>query len=423
MPCGKIALDEAFPHMLVRSFARDACRKLVAAGQLVLKPTIEAQLDAVNESQLPRQSPPEGRLELGGSPWSRVEGARFPFDPTDTLRYWYDPMLRAFAELPMADFLAEAERWIIDVWGYRADSWTSDATQPSGRFDGRDFSRSSNSHGSIPTLERSETHLEWHAMWCAAGELLKTKPLPRLPEGDTFTEYNDIDETIRREKLAEPSLWSADLRGGIPLQRENWIAPSGRLEDWIKHVPEPYFRRQTLVIDAPQQLAVAGFSDRRRREFVETIRISSALAAPETSRALLRALQTMGDSRDYGFPADPQGVYADPIDEGLYRFVGWLSFTSRDAGIDANDPLRSDALGIGYRPGPLVSGAFDLRREAAAQPNWFSGDGDEPVFAYEAWGGPTTDRYDPEFGQIVSGDRLLVRKDDLLAFLRQGPWI
>ena len=179
---------------------------------------------------------------------------------------------------------------------------------------------------------------------------------------------------------------------------------------------------QILPVDAPQQLAVAGFSDRRRSEFVETTRISSALVTPETSRALLRALQTMGDSWDYGFPADPQGVHAEPIDEGPYGFVGWLRYTSRDASIDANDPFRSDDLCIRCRPGPLVSKASRLRRDRASQRSWFSGDADDPMFAYEAWGAPTADRDDSGLGQSVSGDRLLVRMDDLLAFLRQADW-
>jgi hypothetical protein len=32
-------------------------------------------------------------------------------------------------------------------------------------------------HGWLPVLEGFHTHLEWHAMWCSAGELLRTRAL------------------------------------------------------------------------------------------------------------------------------------------------------------------------------------------------------------------------------------------------------
>ena len=93
---------------------------------------------------------------------------------TDTLPYWYRPLLESFAAVDGERFLREAERWIIDLWGYSGDVHGFDKERGRGQFIYGDRTLTSHRHGSKPTLERLHTHLEWHAMWCVAGELLKS---------------------------------------------------------------------------------------------------------------------------------------------------------------------------------------------------------------------------------------------------------
>ena len=40
------------------------------------------------------------------------------FDTIDTIPYWYAPVLRSVAGLDGDEFLDEAKRWIVDVWGW-----------------------------------------------------------------------------------------------------------------------------------------------------------------------------------------------------------------------------------------------------------------------------------------------------------------
>lgn len=111
-----IARDEDFPHLLVQSFARDACLKLLAAGQLALEPRAISELEGVARSHLLPQPVPKGRPH-GRRGHASDEGRRFHFDPMDSIPYWYDPMLDAFADVSQDQLLATAEHWIIDRWG------------------------------------------------------------------------------------------------------------------------------------------------------------------------------------------------------------------------------------------------------------------------------------------------------------------
>ena len=59
-----IALDDSFPHLLIRSFARDACEKLAAAGHLSLTAEEISRLASVNETPY-RECP---QIQASGRP-------------------------------------------------------------------------------------------------------------------------------------------------------------------------------------------------------------------------------------------------------------------------------------------------------------------------------------------------------------------
>ena len=414
----EIALDDSFPHLLVRSFARDACEKLVATGHLSLATDEISRLACVNESPLPRvPAVPSVRKTIGGvGHWDGFaydhENRRFNFDTTDSLPYWYAPMLESFAAVNGERFLQEAERWILDVWGHRGELHKFNKEPRRFRFEHSNFALIDHGHGSRPTLERLHTHLEWHAMWCTAGELLKSEPL--IPR-DEYT-WNELSERIDKEKLVEPPLWSADLRVPTPLVARNWQRDKRPLEVWAPGVRESDHRAEMFPSDSPSYVVVEGSSERRMRDRMEKTHVSSALVEPATGRSLVRALQTMGDSWDYRLP--DEGDERAEIDEMPYRFLGWLRRAHRDDGIDEKDPIRGYALNISTRPGRRVSVACSLSRDVGGRPCWSNADADQPMFVYEVWGVPGRDeeQYRNDFG--VAGQRLRAHKEQLLNFLR-----
>ena len=413
----EIALDDSFPHLLVRSFARDACKKLAAAGHLSLSSEQNSHLVRVNEPPVPRApADPSVRKSIGfghrdGFAYSNGV-RRFKFDPIDTLPYWYAPMLQSFAAVDGERFLREAERWIVDVWGHRGDADGFVKESRRGRFDRNDWRLSMHSHGSRPTVETLRTHLEWHAMWCAAGELLKTEPLVPRSEDNWY----ELSDRVEREMLMETPLWSADLLVSTPLLDRNWRPDKRPLHEWVLAVREADHRAEIFQSDSLHCVVVDGSSERRMGNRVERTLVSSALVAPVTSRSLLRALQTMDDSWDYKLP--DEGEELAEIDEGPFRFLGWLERTHRDDGIDKKDPFRGYAFRIDLRPGRRVSTACNLIRDATGRPRWFIRDETQPMFVHEAWGVEENDDelYRDDFA--VSGRRLLAHREQLLNFLR-----
>lgn len=354
-----IALDDSFPHLLVRSFARDACRRLEATGRLVLSQAEKTSLERVNKTQIARVRSAESTRQHFSH---EDEKRRFKFDSMDTLPYWYEPLLRSFANLDGNRFLEAVEHWIIDLWGYDGDVRDFDKEPRRGRLN-RDWSLSSIRQGSTPTLERLNHHLEWHGMWCAVGELLKTEPLTIRDDDD----WDDFGARVRRQKLSAPPLWSADLMVPIPLVVRNFQADKRGLHEWALGVEELDHRAELFPEDQPTYLVVDCHVERRLEDRIEVISVTSALMAPKTGGALLRALQTMEDTWDYKLPDEDEEI---EIEQDSFRFLGWLCSSHRDNGIDEKDPFRGYASTIQSLPGRRVTQACGLIRDVTGGARW-----------------------------------------------------
>ena len=409
-----IARDQNFPHLLVQSFARDACLKLVATGQLALDATALEELEGVAQSHLAPQPAPKGRPR-GRRGYARDEGRRFHFDSMDSIPYWYDPMLDAFADVSQDQLLVTAEGWIIDRWGYPGHIRAYDSEPRRHRFSERNWSQASNRHGSNPTLERLNNHLEWHGLWCAVGELLITEP---LIANERF-EWDALPQRVAREMLTEPPLWSADLREPVLLRSDFWCAPEEPLAEWVTLVREERLRGELQPSDRPGYVLVGGSWHIRTHDRAENVSCFSALVEPTLAASLLRAVQTMESAWEYSIPSE--GDDDDLDSEQLpYQLIPWIRNRSSDGGIDDLDELRGNASLLDWQPGRRVRKACALQRDTAGAPLW-GAPGRPPMFLYEVWG--EHDRDDDRYNTTlaVAGRRLLVEQTQLHEFLaREG---
>ena len=411
----KVALDHEFPHLLIRAYAADACRKLVSAGLVELTPDQQSELAKVNVSTLPAGN---REREYGGG-FDRFDRRdeptrRFHFDGLDTLRYWYAPWLRAFDDLTPDALLEVAESWIVDKWGVQDEKPYGSKEPRARRFSERAWALSSTSHGSLPTLERYKSHLEWHAMWCAAGQLLDTHRV-KPPDYDDASD-NELQYQISQEKLTQPPIWLADLVGPRPLEEQRWRAPDPSDPDCFNSVADDVFLAELFPADRPGYVVVDAHTELRHGKFRESTRVQSGVVSPETAHSLVRALQTVEDASDFYICPEDHEL---EIDDTEFKLLGWLRSPDGDSGLDKQDVFRNGVSRMQAMPGRLATERLRLTLAYSQPVCWLRPGDTEPAFIYEAWGERERedDRgyYDERI--VSSGYRLLVRKTDLAELL------
>jgi len=411
----RIALDDSFPHMLIRASAHSACRALLEAGWRPSDAKAAEELDRVNEPRVARAKRKESpRRSVAKLAADARNSKRFSFNSLDTIPYWYEPLLRSFSDIDIQRFTREAERWIIDVWGYGKDLHRWDRETRRHQFERYSWALTSQSHGSLPTLERLSTHLEWHAMWCAAGELLKTEPL--AANGTDGDDWYDLAQRVKRSLLSDPPTWSADLLSPTPLVPANWLPCGEAFDSWVQAVTENDHRSELLPADRPEYLVVEGAVERWSNDRIESIAVTSALAGQGASDSLVRALQTMESAWAYKLPDEGEDV---EIDVGTFRMIGWLTRAEVDGGLDRKDEFRGAALVIGSRPGRLVRDACSLVRGGVGRDRWTSSSSESaaPMFLHEVWGREVNDGDRFSSVPVVWGHRLLAHREQLQRFL------
>ncbi|OSQ39091.1 hypothetical protein THS27_21550 [Thalassospira sp. MCCC 1A01428] len=409
----EIALNETFPHLLVRSFAKDACLTLLSDGELSIEPDQSVALELADTTHLDRIPRLEHHIQREDR--ASNDERRFQFDNVDTVPYWYAPFVRSFASLSLTKLLDVAEHWIVDVWKING------AREQLNDFRRREKVRDSNwqltnhRHGSRPILERYQTYLEWNAMWCAIGELLQTEPLTLQDDDHWYSTY-DLKEHVEDKKLSVPPLWLSDLLAPTPLQKRFYLKDSDPLGDWVNSIDNGNITSEFLPSDRNDYIIVDGEVSFRSDDRLEEIHISSALVSPSSGAALMRALQSMQSSWDYKLPSDGEDDHEFSSDP--YFLVGWISNHEPIDGIDKADPLRGPATGITAKPGALVTASCELMQSIDGAPTWLGARQETSMFSYEVWGKAEDDNERYMHGLRCSGNRLLADKLQVAQFLR-----
>ncbi|MGW5959345.1 hypothetical protein, partial [Methylorubrum thiocyanatum] len=402
----RIATDPAFPHLLVRAYATSAVRHLVAAGEMELSSTDDAALQAATSSPLPKVSRHKNFRHSYDINSDKRQTRRFTFDSMDTLPYWYSPALRLFADLEQDELLETAERWIVDQWGVRNNpsAWVKEPRQA--RLSDQSMS-TLHRHGLLPQVERYTTYLEWHALYCALGELLATHSLVEAPEWDSFEIW------LSENGLTAPPLWIADLHSTKPTKTWLWHPPTN-LDAWVAEVHEQE-NLMAVGLNESGPLVVEAWHSTSSRTYTAETSVKTALVSPETAGALLRALQTARNSHDYRVPSEGDDL---EIDAFPYRLIGWLADRDHATGIDEGDPLAYGCRIPRSRPGRHATLTLDL---AQSQENsrtvWRQGGRGAVAFEFRNWSDTPGDadenrqRYDPAVRS--SGWQLIAEREAL----------
>lgn len=411
-----LATSGDLPHVGIREYAKRTLLQLASAGAIILPPAERIQVDQINIA-IKGEATQKNELHrsLG---CANEEKRRFKFDETDTIRYWYENILRIFPTVSQDQVLEMAERWIIDKWGAspEANWWANEPRK--GRYDERRFGLWSHSHGSLPTVERYGTHLEWNAMYCVVGELLTTHPITK---SDDYY-FDRFDDWLERVLPTSPPEWLSDNLGPTPLELRLWKEDSRTDKGWLHNVRRDEFLNEIGVKHPSREgwVVIKGNYTAHFPKREANIRISSALVSPDTGPALVRAFQTVNDPWDSHLPDDVEG---EQIDTLPFRLFGWLKYVEGGIGFDENDPFRFEVGPIRVKPGRLLVESLELVKQEGSPRTWIcSGSGDAALI-YEAWCGESAPEGDYAPRNVRSdGWRLWARADIVQAFLAKSGW-
>lgn len=412
----EIATDKDFPHAQIRELARQAALRLTRHGPQALPEDILEQVTLANRPPVffyPRTNTYGSRYDQLDSEAQRdSHGRRFSFDSLDTLRYWYPSVSEIFGNPPRGlNITSRAEKWVCDRWGRTDKDWWKDPRELGGRYN---WQQMSNEQGQVPPIENLRTYLEYHAMFCAAGEMVDEMPVEMRDWGDSECPW---EGWVERHIGASPSYWLADLRSPTPYLVDCW-GQFPPVEQWLRR-DDPSEYDAGLGLGEPGhsgEIVVLGNIDvigSRRRGGV---RVTSALVTPEKALSLLRALETASSPRNFKLPvldyyeSDERGE----INKPGFELKAWLKWQRFEDGIDEFDPLSR-----GVR-GSFGTFADDCMRAMKVSiipgTQSYSLPGGELAARLEIWSDNLEAKHTSE--SYSEGQRLWLRLDILLEYLQ-----
>jgi hypothetical protein len=407
----QITGGDIFPHYLIRYHAKRAIEHLQGAGAVTLSPKQRRSLDSANKPALPLVAAKRGfsrDLERSGG-----KGRRFNFNSLDTVPYWYSPLYGHFARLTPDQFFQAVEHWVVDEWGAddTANHWDKEFRK--GRISDSESMKTYHGHGSQPTIERYGLYLEFHAMFCALGELIKTAALSKSEDCSDTIEY-----WLQRWLPTEGDTWLADRRLPRPLENEFKISLKGADKSWLKDATDEQFVSYILGAAPDLSTPVTVYSKWTTAGESREVRVevTTAFVEPATASALVRALTNSEES--YWLPTEADHEDSDSeYRNAPFRLLPTVRLKSRDTEIDKDDPLRKDVSEMRAQPAAAMLKKYGL--QATGMPVSTCQKKGKTVARYEAWS-ESEDRESSggsrrELG--VEGYRLTLDKSELSAML------
>lgn len=363
------------PHVLIRHFAAKTALHLSTLDPRTTPSATTTKLREVNVSRFPL-APLKKGLKVGWTTdfW-RARGFGFPYDFD---RYWIGPLAEAF-NLDGKKVAKRVTSWIIDKWGQQhKGAWNDDPRAKAGFFKDRGTEAD---HGGHPSVDRLSFYLSYHAMFCAAGDMLAQ--LPTSAAVNWAGDPNKWPYWFNGHLLTrEDGQWLSDARDFAPLELRRW-EKTREDKDWRYSILADDFDEVLGIVNGktPKTLPIWGNWNCSYYSQKEDIGVSSALVDPDASLSLLRALQLYDSFTDFRLP--PERDEYESAEPG-FELRGWIhSPDGSDRGLDKFDPLASNVRWPPPIPGRLLRRFWKLKPAGSAR-EWSCGQ--NTVLSTLTWG-------------------------------------
>lgn len=388
-------------HVMIRMFASQVAEALIEHGVLS-REDLGERLAGVNVSSLPVvESKSFERVSRDTSEVAAEEDEDRYYFGIDIGPYWYEPLGEVFA-MSQIDVEKEALGVIRGDLNYRGKrAWYEDERERRNIYD---YRQTYASRGSYPDTDDLQYYLSYHAMMIAAGKFLATRPTHRDPEGWEHDEFRAW--LLRHGMSRNDGRWLADRRDAAPLERPAWCK---REKDDSEYGVVTIRDFDQALVQGDLMIVWGSWSTANSTR-VQEVCVRSALVSPGKSMALLRALSTAENTRDYGIPCSDDNL---EIDQGGFVLKGWIDNRDRDSGLDGKDRWSG---GVRYPPPAPANEIVELMSLGTdSDERVWCDDVKTPVMRSQVWGNLETERDDRDDGR---GERLLSSIDFVKEVLR-----
>jgi len=365
--------NKELPHVLILYFIKATCLNLNSNDKLFFSK--EEQCLIFNLLVSPFKPINEDRFKRRELKYSLRGERRFEFDTLDTLPYWYQHLGDLF-NLSAYDVANLADKYISETWGYVGDIHKDDHVKTDSE---RDYSLTRNDHGSQPIIENLRMYYEFHAMFCAANDLLINEPLL----GTNSSTNRSWENWLKSYGLKQNDIWQSDLRDPIPIDEKFWSLGFNKFdENWRDNIEDQLYDDAIGLSKELKSKSIIPFGNYTRylNENYESVSINSAIVSIKTAEALLRAFQTSKDNHDYRIPLEDDELQ---IWESNFVMIGWLKeIRSEIEGIDKLDPFANDVGKYFIQFGKEVTDLFELEYRKYFKEAWYNG---KLISKFENW--------------------------------------
>lgn len=206
------------------------------------------------------------------------------------------------------------------------------------------------SHGEWPEEEDLDFYLAIQGLCEVAGILLQNRPVVERYDEDEETGESEYTRFLQwHMPTRDDGRWLSDRRDPVPATAQidsndpMGLGTGGYDPHWIYQISFDRFREE--LFPSPDEVVVWGYRSVDHYSRNERVSITSALVAPDTAQALLRALQTSPDKHAYRIPDTTDETYSSRVPG--FELTGWIEPHGYDYGRDRQDPY---AKSIDYPP-------------------------------------------------------------------------
>lgn len=385
------AINPSQSHLLIQLFVKRTCSIFCITGMVANSDDV---LDKIKKpfSNDVRETLP--KITINRDNW------RFEFNHLDTIPYWYD-ILGDFFNLSGLEIASLAQDIICDTWRFNGNVRDKNHVHTANG----DWHLTHNDHGNIPQIENLQTYYEYHAMFCVAGKLLKSKEL-KDKEWGTFEEWLLDYATVWKD------MWLADLRDPEPLipiiqhidnKNEKWNTTI----DWKEY--EDYIGLQGNIY-----LVTNSYLSKYHWKDYENIHVESAFVSIDKAQSLVRTLNDFKNHHWYAIPSEEESEHS--INEDGFILKGFHDKIEPSAG--SMDDMDTFANGIAKYvrvPGTLITKHFNLKLSKDFRFSYGSNN-TTPITIFENWN-DFTERDSTE--NRSSGHHFMIDKKSILEILQK----